>query len=185
MDVYPALSLQELRTWIGRGKWLLSRDVPDEPAPIRKAFENFGAVQADLLGLFQRYAELANENTMRIPQFYRGASQFNERQRLEAKWQAVINLLSDLALEATRAGNHLMSLARQEIDTGLLSDVGWLLAPGAQKADLSYDVYRVRYVMEHESYPGLRDFVTQRHTRDSCFGKPDEDELLLVELDDT
>lgn len=86
-----------------------------------------------------------------------------------------IELIADLGLELTRAGNLLIEKIRKYIYPMYREDEGKLLISYGPTEDLSYHTYKVEYNTEEKlskyQYPGLKKFMEDREKRDLHIGK--------------
>jgi hypothetical protein len=164
-----AESLDQLR------EWLLGRIWPRENEALEDAFENFRRVLGDLLYHFHTHSE-EREKVWSTHKFYRLLEWNPEKYDALAKeYDHHVELLEDLVLELTRAGNLICDLIREHLDPSFRLVQGALLVDSGPHSDLSYHTHRPEY-RGHERgkspYPGLEAFDAARVTRDEHFGRP-------------
>jgi CHAT domain len=154
--------------------WLNGRVLPDGEPELKHILLTLQRVTADLLSTFDLYCEAANPEQedpwLRTAKFYK-LGDWRQRSSEADLWEAHINLLSDLALELTRAVNWLCDFVRREFDPLFRSDEGALQLNGGPYSDADDKWFRPEYSPDEIArpdgpYESLEDFKTRRFTRD-------------------
>lgn len=171
-------NLRKLRELI---EYIISRVWPGRYAGLEGAFHNFKNVSNDFLSVFEKYSERP-ENSERensedfiiwTRKFYH-ISEWNPEkyEALFKKFEYQCLLVEDLALEMTRAANYLFEQVREHVFSGFRLEEGVLLIEMGPFMDMSYKTLRVEYKPEEKEtlYPRLKDFMSQRETRDFSRG---------------
>lgn len=166
--------------------FIVTRFWPRRIEEIEIAVFNLKEVLNDLLFVFMKHidsvslekAEEKNnpDSEVRTEQFYKKTYVRDEHlyRKLVQEYEDHLNLLDDLLLELTRAGNLLIKVIRQHIYPNYRESEGKLMVTRGPDFDLSYHSYVVEYSSEEQKkkypYPGLRQFMSDRELRDLCFG---------------
>ena len=149
-------------------RWLLSRVWPRLYPKLEDAFENFRRVLEALQDTFYEHADLKRDEFM-TRKFYSIPEWNPERYHALAKlYDDHIYLLADLVLELTRAANLICDLIRENILNGYRREQGRVLATDGGRdwvAEYSADERKLRF-----PFRGLDSFLSERQTRDFCFG---------------
>ena len=161
------------RVWFGRYPHL------------ERAFYNFKHISNDFLTVFGKYTE-RHEDDRELSQeekddqviwtrkFYK-IDEWNPElyQKLGDKYDYHCLLVEDLALEMTRAANHLFDMVRKYLLSGFRINEGVLLIEIGPFMDMSWRKYRVEYKKEEleNLYQGLKHFMKDRENRNYCRGK--------------
>ncbi len=162
-------------------EYIMSRVWPKRYPDIEKAFYNFKNVANDFVNVFNKYMEddsdecqTNNEKDVDYPitlwtkKIYQIDTWDTELyNRLLSKYEYHCFLVEDLALEMTRAINHLFDTIRYHLFSGFRMNEGVLLIEIGPFQDFSYKIVRVEYdIIEKDSlYPGLREFMDVRGDR--------------------
>ncbi len=153
-------------------KYIYARIWPNRYPDLRSAFENFRHVLNDLLQVFSRFAEVvAGEDPWySTKKIYHQAESDEEYEALLRKFEYHVDLVEDLVLELTRAGNHTCDMVRAALSSAFRLEEGVLLVTSGPHLDLSFKTRRVEYHDEERVYPGLGEFMKIRETRTEHFG---------------
>lgn len=155
--------------------WLFSRPWPGVLPDVEEAFENFRLVCDDLYlaaDLALERNDRTGDRVHRPLHKQRVLSQEEyDRSAAEAEWTS--DLIHDLVFELTRAANWILDEVRIAIDPRYRMDLGVLYLN--RPTGLGYKIYLPRYRPEetkiHPPYPGLKDFIECRSTRNESFGE--------------
>ena len=155
--------------------WLNGRVLPDGQPELRLILSTLQKVITDLLDTFDLHCEEANpghdDPWLRTVMFYKVGG-WRPSSSIEAEHYAEhINLLSDLALELTRAVNWLCDSVRREFDPRFRFEQGALQLNGGPYEDADDRWFRPEYSPEEISrpsgpYESLEDFKIRRFSRD-------------------
>ena len=157
------------------GQFLLSRIWPRRFPDLESALSNFGLVLQDLLNTFDRHGvESHHDNMFETEKFYKLRQHTEERyNELLRKYNYHVDLVEDLMLELTRGANYVCDKVRATISPSYRLAEGVLLVFSGPHQDLLLHTLRVEYVAAERidrPYPGLREYMTLRSSRDVHFG---------------
>lgn len=160
-------NLRELR------EWLFSRIWPGRYPDLEDAFENFRRVLQDFQNIFHEYSEEAPD-IFYTRKFYQIDEWDEEKyERLGKKYEFHVDLVEDLTLELTRAGNYICDTVRYYIDPVFRLKEGLLIVESGPYMDVSWRQHKIVYRGEERTripYPGLDEFKKIRNNRDYAFG---------------
>lgn len=159
--------LEELKVW------LLSRVWPQRYTELEASFNNFRRVLEDLYKVFHEHA--INKQTMFITEKFYKIDRWDEElySDLHKEFVFHVDLVKDLVLELTRAGNYICDNIRKFIISNFRISEGLLLVTFGPCMDLSFKTVRAEYRGEErisQPYPGLEKFKEIRANRDFAFG---------------
>jgi hypothetical protein len=162
------------RLWELR-EWILSRVWPDRYPDLRMALQNFRVVPGDLLNVFERHSKPRRDGAfLYTDKFYRIDEWNPERYGLLLKrYEFHVDLIHDLTFEMTRAANHACDKVRENLDKSFRTDQGVLLVRRGMSLDGMEYTYRAEYGDQErvqDPYPGLKEFMDARTSRDFHFG---------------
>ena len=155
--------------------WLLKRIWPNRYENLRFAFENFRNVLQVFHNTFHEHADSTSDG-YRTRKFYKDLNEWNDKKyrQISRLYDHHVELVSDLMLELTRAANLICDLVRQHIFRGYRRQEGRLSVLSGPTSDLSFKEWIVQYqgAEREEKHPfhGLEAFMTERASRDNCFG---------------
>lgn len=158
------------------GGWLLGRIYPPGHEDIARVLDTLGTVLRDLLTTFNRHTEMVHGNSedswISIPRWY-NPGRFNPNYDEDAQeYTEHTDLLTDLALELTRATDWFCDQVRTEIDPTWRLSSGGLVLLGGPYSDGDTRYLRPMYTTEEREtrpspYTGLANFRDEmRYTRD-------------------
>ena len=160
--------------------YLVSRIWPNRYPDLENTFINFDRIVNDLNRVFWIYGE-EHSKSYSTQKFYRNYYReaysriedynFEEEQIALNKYYYHIALIEDLLLEATRALNYICDMIREYIFEGFRLEEGAIMITRGDF--LGYQTYRVEYRGKERTdypYPGLREFMEIRSTRDLSIG---------------
>ncbi len=156
-------------------EYILSRVWPHRYQVLESAFTNFRLVLNDFLNVFSEHMiERHSEEWLTTEKFYKIREYDEERyQKLGKKFDYHVDLVEDLMLELTRAANYLCDKVRTFILPTYRLNEGVLLVTSGPHMDLTFVTSRVEYQSEERTerpYPGLKEFMTLRTSRDRNYG---------------
>ena len=160
--------------------YVVSRIWPKRYPKLEIAFMNFKNIVNDLNRVFWIHGEEQHQSYI-TQKFYRNYYReayrdpndysYEAEEKALEKYQYHLALIEDLLLEATRALNYICDFIREYIFEGFRLDEGAIMV---MRGDfLGHSTYRVEYRGEERNdhpYPGLRDFMEIRNTRDFSIG---------------
>ena len=167
--------------------YIISRFWPNEYIDLEDSIFNLKNIINDFTMVFNRYAdresirikddEKPTEKTSYTETFYK--LQYHKEQstydRLLNDYIYHQQLISDLCIEFTRAGNLLIEKVRKYIYPMYRDEEGKLLLSYGPVEDLSYYTYKVEYNTKQKQlkkqYNGLKDFMIEREKNDFHIGK--------------
>lgn len=153
--------------------WLFSRIWPSRYTELECAFENFRRVLQDFQNLFHEYAE-KSADMLRTRKFYQIDEWDKEKYKeLHIKYIFHVDLVQDLMLELTRAGNYICDKLREYINPVFRMNEGLLIVVSGPYMDFSWHHHRVAYQSDERiriPYPGIEEFKKTRENRDNSFG---------------
>ena len=154
--------------------WLLSRVWPGRYPEIELGFQNFRMVLQDFLNVFAEHSEPWGDDMLETKKFYKIEEWNPERyERLSKLHTYHVDLVQDLTLELTRAGNFVCDKVRERFFPTFRLEEGVLLAMYGPLMDFSYRTVRCEYrggERTDNPYPGLEEFKHVRADRDFAFG---------------
>lgn len=155
------------------GRYLLSRIWPHRYSALEDAFANFARVANDFRSVFMKRAVKWDGDGLyyETEAFYRhGEHHRDAYQRRLDLYNYHVDLVQDLVFELTRAANDLCDKVRASALPSFRVREGALLVTRGPGMDLKYATYRLEY-RDQSRYPGLREFMTARVTRDVYVGE--------------
>jgi len=169
----PSIRVEQFESLRKVNKHILDRFWPGRYPRLEEALKNFRFVLNDFLPVFQKYAEKVGcENeTFETSKFYKVNGDSKAYDQELSKYHYHVDLVQDLMLELTRAGNRVCREVRKSISPGFRSEEGVLLVQSGPHMDFTYKTFRVEYQSREESYPGLREFMEVRKERDRHFSE--------------
>ncbi|GIQ60035.1 hypothetical protein Flavo103_31710 [Flavobacterium collinsii] len=167
--------------------FIISRFWPNKYPDLEDSLYNFKNVINDFTSVFYKYAEKDSVN-LKEDEDPKNKTSFTETfyklvyhtdhtvyDRLLDDYIYHTELIADLGLELTRAGNLLIEKIREYIYPMYREDEGKLLISYGPTEDLSYHTYKVEYNKEEKllkhQYLGLKKFMKDREKRDLHIGK--------------
>jgi hypothetical protein len=163
--------LLELRSW------LLNRVWPERYIDVENAFHNFRNVLSDLQEQFRRHAEpLWGGEMLWTKKFYK-IDEWDpaKHQELLRRFNFHVDVVDDLMLELTRAGNLLCDRVRESFAPSYRLKEGRLVIQTGPNMRFEYKNVVVQYSADERAvarpYPGLVAFLSERSGRDMHFGK--------------
>lgn len=170
-------SLTDLSEWIVKRVW------PGRYTDLEAALKQFQWVLNDMLSVFGRHAYPADRNPelLETQKFYKlGDPPPDEYHRRLARYDWHVDLVEDLTMELTRAGNLVCDEIRRDLLPAFRLNDGRLSVTYGPLGDLTwrtvYPLYRATDGV-HERYPGLEEFMDLRAQRDIHFGEGAEPAL--------
>ncbi|MBI5788958.1 MAG: hypothetical protein HZA78_08910 [Candidatus Schekmanbacteria bacterium] len=151
-------------------RFITSRVWPKRYSDLENAFYNFRNVLNELLKVFDKYSEKRiGVEELRTERFYK-IKEYNPElyNELLYKYNYHVLLVEDLTLEMTRAVNYIFDLVRGNIFSSYRIKEGVLLM------EVDSFIYRVEYRKSERvelPYPGLKEFMDIRKSRDTHFGE--------------
>jgi plasmid stabilization system protein ParE len=158
-------------------EWLVGRVWPERYPSIEAAFATFGLVLQDFQETFREHAEPNGSNsTLRTRKYYQIQEWDPERyHRLSAMYEFHVDIVSDLMLELTRAGNLLCDEVRRHISHSYRIEQGRLMVQRGPDINLRFQEFAPQYSdrerKKSPAYPGLDEFFNRRAQRDWFIGK--------------
>ncbi len=175
----PSISVEMLNRLDNVRTWLLSRPWPHRYNDLEAAFSNFRHVTQDLCLTFNEHAEKWGDDDWQTQKFYQ-IDDWNPDlyAKLGRTFDEHVDLISDLALELTRAANYVSDIVRRDLIPNYRMTEGLALIQSGPHMDLSYKTYRCEYRGDERTlspYPGLEAFKEIRIDRDIHFGTPEHE----------
>ena len=162
-------NLQNLQEYIFTRHW--SKEIIE----IEDAFKNFNNVLNDFFIVFNKH-RVKSGDWYDTERFYKLT--FHEQDvynNLLREFEYHVDLVEDLILELTRAGNRIIREVRKHILSSFRNEEGVLITEYGPTMDLSYKTVRPEYLSyikkEDYVYLGLKDFMQRRVDRLNCFGE--------------
>lgn len=173
LRTFPEIRRSSNKRLHDTARWLQARVFPGDYEELQRVFRVLPRIIVDLLGVFgEHYGVLLPDQDdpwLRTEQFYK-----LDRGNPDAEMQYHdhINLVSDLALELTRAANWFCATVRRDLDPAFRLQHGAVLVEGGPyepEGDTRW--FRPEYSPAELStaadpYVTLDDFMSNRHTRD-------------------
>jgi len=176
----PRIKYRNIRKLKELIEYTLSRVWSGRYPNLEKAFYNFKAISNDFMFVFEEYME---DNTRKnseeiedpkddtlcwVEKFYKIKEWDTERyNQLLTEYEYHCFLIEDLALEMTRAVNHLFDMVRLYLFPSFRIKEGVVLVVIGPFMDLSWHTIRTEYKADEKIglYPGLRKFMEIRTQR--------------------
>lgn len=160
-------------------EYIFSRVWPKRYDKIEQAFSNFRLVLSDFLMVFDKYKEkldYPNDPLYNTEKIYHRVKGWDEKEynRLLDKFEFHVDLVQDLGLELTRAGNFICDQIRNYLSNSFKIEEGVLLIETGPDMNLGWVTIRLEYKsnnFEDINYLGLKNFMETRCERGRCFGK--------------
>lgn len=167
----PSIPVDHFESLEELNKYILNRFWPGRYPNLESALQNFRFVLNDFMSVFLKYAEkIGPENEMYgTRKFYKGVGYGQGHDQELEKYHYHVDLVQDLMLELTRAGNRVCREVRKSISPRFRSNEGVLLVQSGPHMPFTYKTFRVEYQSDEDSYPGLREFMESRKERDTHF----------------
>ncbi|WP_263840622.1 HNH endonuclease [Salinibacter sp.] len=169
----PSIRVERFESLETLNQYILNRFWPGRYSDLESSLKNFRLVLNDFLPVMREHAEKIGEENewYETAKFYkRGGFNSNYDSDL-SKYNYHVDLVQDLMLELTRAGNRVCREVRKSISSRFRSKEGVLLLQSGPHMDFSFRTFRVEYQSDDVSYPGLREFMDVRKERDRYYGK--------------
>jgi len=182
----PHIYYRNLRKLKELNEFILSRVWPERHTELKNAFWNFKNVSNDFLTVFEKHIQSQESSELELSQtekdeqtiwtekFYK-KREYDEKiyYSLLKKYEYHCLLVEDLALEMTRAVNHLFDMVRLHLFPSYRIEEGLLLIEIGPLMDLSWTTIRNEYKSDEKEvlYPGLRKFMEIRENRNYFKGK--------------
>lgn len=147
--------------------WILNRIWPTGFVEIECGLGNFSLVLNDLLSVFKRHStDQFREGELWTERFYKSDGWSDRYDELLNEYNDHIDLIHDLVLELTRAGNYVCDQVRALIEPSFRMREGALLVHRYSQLDLV--TIRPEYKPDERTprpYPGLNTYLDLRSTR--------------------
>lgn len=161
--------LRELQEYIFTRHW------SGEIEELEYSLKNFNNVLNDFFVVFEKY-RIKDDDWFNTESFYN--TSYVEQDvyyRLLDEFNYHVDLIQDLILELTRAGNRIIRAVRNNLFSTFRDDEGVLIVEYGLTMDLGWKTVRTEYLnfkeYEEFNYLNLKDFMTRRKTRSHCFGE--------------
>lgn len=156
------------------GNWIFTRPWPGLYPLVDQAFENYRRVNADLAMVLHYSADPDYKEGYEIDTFYKKEWVEQEQyDKMANEFDWIVDLIHDLVFELTRAAEHVIDQVRLFMDPLFRTEEGRLVVE-RQGAGFYFTQWRPHYshdeASEQQPYPGIRNFLTKRETRDVRFG---------------
>ncbi|WP_408631738.1 hypothetical protein [Methylocystis borbori] len=158
--------------------WIMKRAWPARYRELEVAMYNFARVLNDLNLVFNRHAKKRHDDDDELwtEKFYKINEWNPERyHNLSRQYDYHVDLVQDLVLELTRAGNLICDKFRANILPSYRLSEGRLSVRSGPDEHLRWKEIVVEYDKDERiaefPYPGLEVFLTDRESRDMFFGK--------------
>jgi hypothetical protein len=161
-------------------RWIYGRFWPEGHENLKSAIEAFGQLLADWMYKFEEHMEIRDSDSspesqlsITTERFYHIADFDSDRyDRLLKEYEYHVRLLADLALEATRYGNYIFRLVRDEIDPSFRFDERMLVITIPAEI-FEYQLIKPQFESsdfdDGEPYKNLETFDRERSRRDIYF----------------
>jgi hypothetical protein len=159
-------------------EWIYGRIWPEGHDRLKGTIEAFGQLIADWMHKFGEHAESPSlDSSVAMTKRFYQTSEWNPDRydRLLEEYEYHVGFIQDLALEATRYGNCIADLIRDEIDPSFRFDEGLLLLliPGEIfQTYLLKTEFRPSDFANGEPYKDLQQFEQERTSRDVTMKNP-------------
>lgn len=175
----PKITVEQYEKLEKLNEYILSRIWPKRYTNIELAFNNFKVISDDFIAIFSKYkVKIGSDEDpwYNTEKFYKRLDRYDPEKYmiLSKKFNYHVDLVQDLMLELTRAGNYLCAQIRKFISSSFRISEGILLATSGPHMDLSFKTYRLEYKSKDENdfrYQGLRKFMEIRKEREFHFGE--------------
>ena len=157
-------------------RWLYVRLWPHRYENLETALENFRQVLQDFLSVFDEHAEERGDDRLTTRKFYKGEHGWlpdDVYWRLGREYEFHCMLVEDLMLELTRAANLVCDCVRTSVSPFFRLREGSLWVMSGPHMTGGYHMHRPAYTdadIASGLYGGLGAFLSERRTRDVCFG---------------
>ena len=157
-------------------EWMLTRVWPDRYPSVQAAFGNFARVLCDFQEVFRGHAKPYGDGDVLWTEKFYKINEWNEERfaRGAARFDFHVDLVQDLMLELTRAGNLVCDRVRETFLPAYRLAEGRLMTQSGPNIRFEYDSFVPQYTaaerINDTPYPGLEAFFTQRATRDRHYG---------------
>lgn len=170
----PTLSVKVSDDLRDARTWLLGRVWPGRYSRVEAAFENFRKVLEAFHNCFLEQAARKNHELV-TEKFYKIREWDEERYfRLLSRYEFHVDLVQDLMLELTRAGNWVCDEIRAALFRGYRRESGRLMVETGLDENLRFTSLVVHYsadqVASGTPFRGLEPFQHDRNNRDANFG---------------
>jgi hypothetical protein len=172
----PSLSVAEDSDLAKLRAWLIGRIWPGRYPQLEQAFANFHHVLQDLQELFRSQTEeRPGSDELWTRKFYQIEEWNPERyQKLVDRFNYHVDLVQDLTLELTRAGNLICDRVREFLMPNYRIAQGRLVVQTGPDMSMQWHEFPSLYSLEEKAkaapYPGLEAFRCEREYRDRHFG---------------
>ena len=165
-DVFA--DLKQLRNWLFARIW------PGRYLSLEAALHSFRLVLTDLINVFESHSD-RHGDFLETSRFY-AIDEWNPElyRRLGQRYDFHVDLVMDLVLELTRAGNYVCDNVRSTLDPRFRMAEGVLLATYGVDMNLRVHTLRAEYRGDERRdipYPGLEAFKAQRANREHAIGR--------------
>jgi hypothetical protein len=169
----PSIRIDQFHSLRKVNKYILDRFWPGRYPRLEDALQNFRLVLNDFLPVFRKHAEKVGRDNeiLETSKFYKDIRYGQNHDQKLSEYHYHVDLVQDLMLELTRAGNRVCREVRKFISPSFRSEEGVLLVQSGPHMDFTYKTFRVEYQSREESYPGLRKFMEVRKERDTHFSE--------------
>ncbi|MCJ8325142.1 MAG: hypothetical protein HRU29_12000 [Rhizobiales bacterium] len=174
----PSLDEEVIHDLDGIPGWTIKRVWPEQYPTIIASLQNFALIARDLLNTFQEHAikPYANATFHETKKFYK-IDEWNKPRysQLFKQFEYHVNLVQDLGLELTRAGNLVCDEVRANFLPTFFLEEGRLSVLSGPYEDMSWKQRVVQYSGSEKAstppYPGLNEFLVYRTNRDWHYGE--------------
>lgn len=169
----PRISKQKLQELEELKDWLFNRIMPNTYVQLENSLENFRRVLQDLINTFYLYAEDLGDQ-LETKKFYKLDRWDPElHNQLHKEFMFHVDLVMDLVVELTRAGNYICDQVRKYLLPDFRLKEGLLVITSGPYMNLSFRTHKVGYIGEQRTaipYTTLLQFKKDRKDRDFSFG---------------
>ncbi len=170
----PSISKDRYDSLKAIPNYVVSRFWPGKYLELERSIINFKNVLNDLTLVFDRYKQEKDDEYW-TEKFYKIRDFDQERYHLLLdKYNYHVDLVEDLTLELTRAGNLLCERIRDSIHPNFREEEGKLLVTTGPDMSLKWQTLLIQYKNGEKTnrpYPGLESFLEERKNRDFNFGE--------------